>query len=41
MLTMLFEFCTSSNPIALKLTIDSSFLDCWLLNRHSNIDLAA
>jgi hypothetical protein len=24
-----------------KLTIDSSFLGCWLLNRHSNIDLAA
>ena len=40
MLTMLFEFCTSINPIALKLTIDNSFLDCWLLNRHSNIDHA-
>ena len=26
MLTMLFEVCTSINPIALKLTIDSSFL---------------
>lgn len=40
MLTMLFEVCTSINPIALKLTIDSSFLDCWLLIRHSNVDLA-
>ena len=32
MLTMLLEFCTSSNPIALKLTIDSSFLDgYWIV----------
>jgi hypothetical protein len=38
---MLLGFCASSNPIALKLTINSSFFDCWLLNRHSNIDLAA
>jgi hypothetical protein len=41
MQTVLLDFCTSSNPIALKLSINSSFLDCWLLNRHSNIDLAA
>jgi hypothetical protein len=40
MQTMLLGFCASSNPIALKLTINISFLDCWLLNRHSNIDLA-
>jgi len=40
MQAMLLEFCTSSHPIALKLTIDSSFFDCWLLNRQSNIDRA-
>jgi hypothetical protein len=39
--TILLEFCISINPIALKLMIDSLFLDCWLLNHHSNIDLAA
>ena len=40
-ISMLFELCTSSNPIALKLMIDNSFLGRWLLNRHSGIDLAA
>jgi hypothetical protein len=39
--TILLGFYTSSNPIALKLSINSSFFDCWLLNRHSYIDLAA
>jgi hypothetical protein len=39
--TLLLGFCTSSNPIALKLSINSSFFDCWLLNRHSYIVLAA
>ena len=34
------KFCTSSNPIALKLMVDISFLDHWLLNHPSNIDLA-
>ena len=38
--TMLLGFCTSSNPIALKLMVDISFLDHWLSNHHSNIDLA-
>ena len=34
------EFKTSSNPIALKLMVDSSFLDYWLWNHHFNIDHA-
>ena len=38
--TMLFGFCTSSNPIALKLMIDNSFLAYRLLNHHSNVDHA-
>ena len=38
--TMMCEFKTSSNPIALKLMVDSSFLDYWLWNHHSNIDHA-
>jgi hypothetical protein len=41
MQAMLLGFCTSGNYNALKLTIDSSFLGCWLLNRHSHIDRAA
>jgi hypothetical protein len=40
MQAMLLGFCTSSNPIALKLMINSSFLGCWLLNCHSHIDRA-
>ena len=40
MWTMLLGFCTSSNPIALKLMVDISSLDHWLSNHHSNIDLA-
>ena len=40
MLTMLFEFCTSSNPIALKLMVGHSFLDYWLLNHHSDVGRA-
>ena len=38
--TMMREFKTSSNPIALELMVDSSFLDYWLSNHHSNIDHA-
>jgi len=37
---VLLGFCTSSNPIALKLMIDNSFLAYRLLNHHSNIDHA-
>ena len=32
---MTWEFKTSSNPITLKLMVDSSFLDYWLLNHQS------
>ena len=32
--TVLFGFCPSSNPIALKLMAGHSFLDYWLLNHH-------
>ena len=35
---VLFEFCPSSNPIALKLMVDISFLGHWLSNHHSDID---
>ena len=38
--TMMLGFCTSSNLIALKLMVDSSFLDYWLSNCHCNIDRA-
>ena len=38
--TMMCDFKTSSNPIALKLMVDISFLDHWLSNHHSNIDHA-
>ena len=38
--TMMCDFKTSSNPIALKLMVDNSFLDHWLSNHHSNIDHA-
>ena len=38
--TMMCDFKTSSNPIALKLMIDISFLGRWLSNHHSNIDRA-
>ena len=38
--TMLLRLCTSSNPIALKLMVNISFLDHWLSNYHSNIDPA-
>ena len=38
--TMMCESKTSSNPIALKLMVDISFLDHWLSNHHSNIDHA-
>ena len=38
--TVLFGFCPSSNPIALKQMVGCSFLDYWLLNHHSNIDQA-
>ena len=34
------EFKTSNNPIALKLMVDRSFLDYWLLNHHSGIGRA-
>ena len=34
---VLFGFCPSSNPIALKLMVERSFLDYWSLNHHSNI----
>ena len=34
------EFKSSSNPFALKLLVDISFLDRWLSNHHSNIDHA-
>ena len=37
---VLFGFCPSSNPIALKLMVDRSFLDYWLLNHHSNVGRA-
>ena len=33
--TWMCEFKTSSDPIALKLMVDISFLDHWLLNHHS------
>ena len=36
--TMKCDFKTSSNPIALKLMVDISFLDHWLSNHRSNID---
>ena len=36
--TMMCDFKTSSNPIALKLMVDISFLDHWLSNHRSNID---
>ena len=35
--TMMCEFKTSSNPIALKLMVDISFLDHCLSNHHYNI----
>ena len=38
--TLLCEFKNSSNPIALKLMVDSSFLDYWFLNRHSDVGRA-
>ena len=38
--TMMCDFKTSSNPIALKLMVDISFLDHWLLNHHSNVGRA-
>ena len=38
--TMMCDFKTSSNPIALKLMVDISLLDHWLSNHHSNIDHA-
>ena len=37
-LTMMCHFKSSSNPIALKLMVDISFLDHWLSNHRSNID---
>ena len=38
--TVLLGFWTSSNPISMKLMVDSLFLDYWLLNHHSNVDHA-
>ena len=38
--TMMCNFKTSSNPIALKSMVGRSFLDYWLLNHHSNIGRA-
>ena len=38
--TMMCDFKTSSNPIALKLMVGRSFLDYWLLNHHSDIGRA-
>ena len=38
--TVLFEFCPSSNPIALMLMVGRSLLDYWLLNHHSDIGRA-
>ena len=38
--TIMCESKTSSNPIALKLMVDISFLDHWLSTHHSNIDHA-
>ena len=37
---VLFGFRPSSNHIALKLMVDRSFLDYWLLNHHSNVGRA-
>ena len=37
---VLFGFCPSSNPIALKLMVGCSFLDYWLLKHHSGIGRA-
>ena len=38
--TVLFGFFPSSNPIFLKLMVESSFLGYWLLNHHSDIGRA-
>ena len=38
--TVLFGFFPSSNPISLKLMVESSFLGYWLLNHHSDIGRA-
>ena len=38
--TMMCDFKTSSNPIALKLMVDISFLDHWLSNHHSDFGRA-
>ena len=35
--TVLFGFFPSSNPISLKLMVESSFLGYWLLHHHSGI----
>ena len=37
---VLFGFCPSRNPLALKLMVDRSFLDNRLLNHHSNVGRA-
>ena len=37
---VLFGFCPSSNPLALKLMVGRSFLDYWLLNHHSDVGRA-